>query len=124
MLARLASLRMKLLVAMLVAAGAGLVGSYLLISGLTRSSERTADHAKALRTARAIAREVAAGATKSDLMAIQHVLPDDQIAVFRHSRQVYKGPPNPRPLELTVTASFPGGYVVLHDHASSARAVP
>ena len=120
MVARLASLRVKLLVAMVAAGCVGLAGSYVLISRLERADERSADRQKALVTAQAIAREVAAGATSADLASMQKVLLNDRIRVLRGGRQVYEGPPNPRPVELTVTAPYPGGEVVLIDHTSTA----
>ena len=119
MVGRLASLRVKLLVAMLVAGGVGLIGSYLLISRLERADERAADRQEALLAARAIAREVAGGATRDDLASMQKVMLNDRIRVVRGRKLVYDGPPNLRPVELTVTAPYPGGKVVLIDHASS-----
>ena len=120
MLTRLASLRVKLLAAMVVAAGAGLAGSYALVSSLAHSDELTADRAQALRTAGAVAREAAAGARPETFAAMQAVIPDERITVNRGGAVVYRAPPSPRPLELTVTVPFPGGQVVLHDHVSSA----
>jgi signal transduction histidine kinase len=38
----------------------------------------------------------------------------------RGRKLVYEGPPNPRAVELTVTAPYPGGKVVLIDHTSTA----
>ncbi|HST15910.1 MAG TPA: HAMP domain-containing sensor histidine kinase [Gaiellaceae bacterium] len=116
---RLASLRVKLLVAMVVAGCAGLAGSYLLVSRLERSDERSADRHKALMTARVIAREAADGATPADLGAMQKVMLNDRIRVLRGGKEVYEGPPNPREVELTVTAPYPGGKVVLFDHTSN-----
>lgn len=120
MIGRLASLRVKLLVAMAVAGCAGLTGSYLLVSRLERADERSADRQKALMTARAIAREAAGGATPAALGSMQKVMLNDRIRVLRGGEVVYEGPPNPRALELTVTAPYPGGKVVLFDHASTA----
>jgi signal transduction histidine kinase len=119
MIGRLASLRVKLLVAMVAAGFAGLIGSYLLISRLERADERSADRQKALTTARAIAREAAGGATPADLGSMQKVLLNDRIRVLRGRKVVYEGPPNPRAVELTVTAPYPGGKVVLIDHTST-----
>jgi signal transduction histidine kinase len=120
MIGRLASLRAKLLVAMVVAGCAGLAGSYLLVSRLERADERSADRQKALMTARAIAREAARGATPADLRSMQKVVLNDRIRVLRGGKVVYEAPPNPRALELTVTAPYPGGKVVLFDHTSTA----
>lgn len=120
MLRRLASLRVRLLAAMVVAACAGLAGSYALVSNLAHSDELTADRAQALRTARAIAGRAAAGATPQAFAAMQAVIPDDRITVIRGGKAVYRAPPSPRPLELTVTVAFPGGRVMLRDHVSSA----
>ena len=119
MVGRLASLRVKLLVAMVVAGGVGLGGSYLLISRLERADERSADRQKALLTARVIAREAASGATRNDFNSMQKVLLNDRIHVLRGRKHVYDGPPNPRPVELTVTAPYSGGKVILADHTSS-----
>ncbi len=119
MVGRLASLRVKLLAAMLVAGCVGLIGSYLVISRLERVDERSADRQKAFVTARTIAHEVAGGATPAELAAMQKVLLNDRILILRGGKQVYEGPPNPRPVELTVTASYLGGKVVLIDHAST-----
>ena len=118
MLARLASLRVKLLFAMVIAACAGLAGSYAIVSGLKHSDERTTDRNKALQTARAVANQ-AARLEADDFESIQRTLPNDQIVVRRNGQTVYTGPKNPRPLELTVTVPFSGGTVVLNDHESN-----
>lgn len=118
MLARLASLRIKLLAAMVVAACGGLAGSYVLLSGLKHSDERAADRQKARQTAQAIGSQ-AAGLERDDFKSIQEILHNDRIVVRRNGRTIYAGPRIDRPLELTVTTPFPGGSVVLSDHESS-----
>lgn len=122
MLARLASLRVKLLLAMVAAACAGLAGSYLIVSGLKSSNEHSTDRQKAHQTATAIAAE-AAGLEADDFQSIQSVMPNDQLIVRRHGRVVFAGRANSEPLEVSVTVPFEGGSVVLHDHESTVKAM-
>ena len=117
MLARLLSLRVRLLAAMLVVACAGLAGSYLLIASLRRTNELATDREHATQVAQVIA-ATAAHATPAELAAEQRRLPNERVEVFRGGRRVYAGPLNPRELEVTVQAGFPGGRVVVEDHTS------
>lgn len=119
MLARLASLRARLLTAMIVAGCAGLLGAYLVESHLRRSDEFAADRQNALSIAHSVARAAAAGATAADLAAIQDVLADQTIVVVRGGSTIYRGPARRRPVELTITVPFPGGRVVSRDYESS-----
>jgi len=122
MLARLASFRLRLLASMVIVGIAGLVGAYVLVSAINHADENSADRAKALIVAQRVGLVVQSGAERDDLAAIQQTLPDDRILVYRGGALIYGGPLRPRPLELTVTAPYPGGRVVLEDHESRIRA--
>jgi histidine kinase len=125
MLARLASLRLWMLVTTVGAAIIGLTAAYFAIGHLQNAQERVADRAKALRTARAIAAQAAAGAGPGRLQALQAVLPNDQIVVTRHGHVLFRGPALPgRDLEGTARAAFPGGWATVRDHTSPERASP
>jgi two-component system sensor histidine kinase SaeS len=116
---KLASLRLRLLGAMVLSAGLGLVGAALLYSQVERSNERTADRANALREARAVAREVRRGAGAATLGALQALLPNDQISVERDGQVLFRGPARTgRELETEVQAAVPRGRVRLADYAS------
>lgn len=123
MLVRLASLRFWLLAATVGAAVIGLAAAYFAIGHLQTAQERAADQAKALRTAKAIAAEVAAGGGSGRLQALQAVLPNDQIIVSRNGHVLFAGPALPgRELEGTASAAYPGGRVTVRDHTSAERA--
>ena len=125
MLARLASLRLWLLAATVGAAIIGLAGAYFAIGHLQTAHERAADQAKALKTAKAIAAEAAAGAGPGRLQALQAVLPNDQIIVTRHGHVLFTGPAlRSRELEGTASAAYPGGKVTVRDHTSAERSSP
>ena len=101
MLARLASLRLWLLLAMTVSAAVGLGAAAVLFGYVQSSHEHAADAAKALKEARAIADQVQAGADAARLAAVQAVLVNDQITVIRGERTIFRGPVRPgRELEL------------------------
>lgn len=119
MLARLASLRVRLLVAMLVTACVGLTGAYVLVAGVDRRNELASDRRKAESTARSLA-AIAATRTWRELEVAQAVLPNDRLLVYRGGRLVFAGPRIVRDLELTVTVPFAGGRVVLEDHETPA----
>ena len=121
MLARLASLRVRLLAAMLLTACVGLAGAYLLVAGIDRSRELAADRRKAQEVAGSVARLAATG-TRQQLQVAQAVLPNDRLLVYRAGRLVFAGPSIERDLELTVTAPFAGGRVVLEDHEAPVSA--
>lgn len=117
MIERLKSLRVWLLVAMLATAAVTLVGGNFIFDRLNAASERAADQAKALATANAIAARVHGGAGTAELQALQRVLPTDQIVVVKDGTTIFTGPSmTSLPLELTVTAPFPGGKVSVRDH--------
>ncbi len=117
MLSRLASLRVWLLAAMLATAILTLVAGNFISDHLYAASEEAADRAKAVATARAVATQIRAGADAEDLLALQRVLPNDQIIVTRNGKTVFSGPDlSSLPLELTVTAPLPDGRVELRDH--------
>jgi signal transduction histidine kinase len=118
-LARLTSLRLRLLVAMLASGAVGLGVATLLFRGVEHAHERRADAAKAKREARAIAAQLAAGAGMGRLAALQAVLIDDRITVIRDGRTVFRGPPRRgRELELRERARFPGGVVQIADYSA------
>ncbi len=121
MVARLVSLRMWLLIAMVVSAAAGLAGAAFLFRQVENSHEASDDRAKALQEARAIARRLDAGGTISSVAAAQQVLVNDRIIVERGGRVVFRGPPRPgRELECQVRAPFNGGVVHLLDYTGGA----
>lgn len=121
MLERLTSLRVWVLVAMLATAVATITAGNALIGRLSATSERAADQAKVLATARAVASQVQSGADVAQLRALQRVLVNDQIVVIRHGTTIFAGPPlASRTLEVTVSAPMPGGQVILRNHYTPA----
>jgi signal transduction histidine kinase len=118
-LARLASLRLWLLVAMIASAVVGLVVAALLFPQVQASHEHVADAAKARSEARTIAAQVQAGAGRRELTALQRVLVNDRITVVRDGRTIFDGPVRRgRELELQEQARFPGGVVRITDYSS------
>ena len=114
---RLRSLRVWLVVAMLTTAVVTILVGNFVIDRLNASSEWTADRAKGLITARAIATRVREGAGTRELQALQQALPNDQIVVIRNGAVLFSGPPKASlPLEVTVSTPIPGGKVILRDH--------
>jgi two-component system sensor histidine kinase BaeS len=120
MLARLLSLRLWLLAAMIISAGVGLTAAAVLYGQVEHSHEYSADQAKALAEARTVARQVQAGADRDDLAALQLLLSNDQLTVERAGRVIFRGPKPGSQLELRAQAPFPGGVVRLADHSSPA----
>ena len=117
MLARVASLRLWLLVAMVTSSIVGLAGAILVISKIDGPSERSADTAKALREARAVAAQVQAGAGVAQLAALQDVLINDRLTVRRGAATVFEGPARTgRRFELRVRVPFSGGVVEVADY--------
>jgi signal transduction histidine kinase len=117
MLARVTSLRLWLLVAMVTSSIVGLGGAFLVGSKIDRSSEQSADTAKALREARTIAAQVQAGAGVTRLAALQDVLVDDRLTVRRGGATVFEGPARTgHRFELRVRVPFTGGIVELADY--------
>jgi signal transduction histidine kinase len=120
MLARLTSLRLWLVVAMLSAALVGLAGAYLSYGRIQASQERASDRAKDSRTAAAIAAQAAAGADRARFSAMQAALPYDQLIVIRDGKRQFAGPPPVGgELELSLTVPFRGGRVILRDYESA-----
>ncbi len=121
MLARLASLRLWLLVAMIASAVVGLVAASLLFPQVQASHEHAADAAKARSEARVIAAQVSDGADMEDLTALQALLDNDQVTVVRGGKTIFRGPSRPgRELELREQVRFPGGFVKIADYSSPA----
>lgn len=119
MLARAPSLRFWLLVAMIVTSLAGLGGAVLLFNHVESGSEQASDTADAHQRARAVAAQAEAGADRARLGALQALLPNDRITVYRGGRVIFRGPPLPgRELELQVEVPFSGGLVRLADYTS------
>lgn len=113
MLARLRSIRLRLLVAMLVAAVAGLAGAYFVIGRIEHREELSIIRADAAQAARAVAAEAAAGAGRDRFGLEQALLGDDQLLVFRNGREVFAGPARASDLTAAATSRFPGGRVVV-----------
>lgn len=125
MFARLTSLRFWLVLAMLSAALVGLTGAYVSYGRIQSSQERASDRAKDERIAAAIAAQAAAGADRGQLIAVQEALPYNQLIIIRNGRTSFTGPPLPdHELELSVTAPFNGGRVILRDYESPKRDAP
>ncbi|HZO79552.1 MAG TPA: HAMP domain-containing sensor histidine kinase [Solirubrobacteraceae bacterium] len=118
MLARLASLRMWLLVAMVASAAAGLGGAAVLFSQLEHSHERSDDMTKALEEAHSIAAQIRGGSDANDLAGLQSLLVNDRIVVVRGGRTIFSGPARRgRQFELQASAPFPGGVVHVLDYS-------
>jgi signal transduction histidine kinase len=116
MAARLRSIRLRLLVAMVVTAGAGLVGAYFVIGTIEHEEEQAVIRDAAAREARAIAREAAAGADAESYRRDQALLGDDQVLVFQDGRRVFAGPARRSELTATASSNFAGGRVVVVAH--------
>ena len=124
MLARMTSLRLWLLVAMVAISIVGLAGAFVVQSRFGHDDERS-DFAQALREARAIAAQVQAGAGVTRLAVLQDVLVDDRVTVRRGGATVFEGPARTgRRFELRVRAPFPGGVVQLADYSSPSPSTP
>ncbi|MGH3600789.1 MAG: ATP-binding protein [Pseudonocardiaceae bacterium] len=117
MLARLLSLRLWLLVAMIASAGVGLGAAAVLYAHVEHSHEHSADRAKALTEASAVGHQVRGGADHDDLAALQGLLSSDQLTVERHGRVIFRGPQPHGQLELRAQAPFPGGVVRIADYS-------
>lgn len=119
MLTRAPSLRFWLLVAMIGSAVIGLGAAVLLFDHVQTSHEHAADAAKARQEARTIAAQVQGGADQARLAALQQLLSNDQITVYRDGRIFFQGPPRTgREFELNAEARFSRGVVRIADHAS------
>ncbi len=119
MFTRAPSLRYWLLVAMIASAVIGLGAAALLFNHVQSSHEHAADAAKARQEVRTIAAQVQAGADNARLNALQALLANDQITVYRAGRVVFQGPSRTgREFELQAEARFPGGLVNIADYAS------
>lgn len=116
---RAPSLRFWLLAAMIASAAIGLGAAVVLFNHVQNANERTADAAKARQEARTIAAEVRAGARNARLSALQELLVNDQITVYRGGRAIFRGrKPLGREFELQVESRFPGGVVRIADYSS------
>ncbi len=119
MVARLVSLRLWLLVAMVSSATVGLGGAFLLYRHVERSNSQAEDAAKARQEARVIAAQVQAGAGTVRLAALQDLLANDQLTVRRMGHTIFRGPPQAgRQFELRARAPFTGGVVQIADYSS------
>jgi signal transduction histidine kinase len=117
MLARLASLRLWLLIAMVVSAAAGLVGAAFLFTQVENAHHDAGDRAQARQEAKTIAAEVQRGANMARVAAMQAVLVNDQIIVERGGRAIFHGPSRTgHRFELQVSAPFHGGVVRVRDY--------
>jgi signal transduction histidine kinase len=116
MAARLRSIRLRLLVAMVVTAGAGLVGAYFAIGAIEHAEEEELIRQKATEVARAVARDAAGGAGPERFRLVQSVIGDDQLLVYSKGRRVFAGPVRKTDLTATATSRFPGGRVTVVAH--------
>ena len=113
------------MVTMIAAGIVGLAGAYASFGKIQSAHERDADSRKAQRQAAAIARQAGAGADHARFAALQAVLPNNQIVVTRSGRRVFAGPAiRSRELEVTASASFAGGRVIVRDYESPATGQP
>lgn len=117
-----ASLRVWLLAAMVVSAVIGLGGASVIYGRIERAHERSSDRAKALGEARAVARQVRAGAGPREIAALQSLLASDQLTVVRHGRVIFRGARPAGQFELRVRVTFPAGAVTLADYSSASSA--
>lgn len=125
MLARLASLRLRLLGALLATAAVGLACAYLAIGQILNSNESASDRRQARRTAQTIAARVRAGANPQFLPIAQAVLHDVQLIVVRNGRTVFAGRAlRGVPLETTVSEPVPGGRVMVRKYELSPPSEP
>ncbi len=121
MVARLVSLRMWLLVAMVVSAAAGLAGAAFLFQSVENSHSAAEDRQKASEEAHSIARQIQGGADRDDLLALQALLQHDQVTVMRDGRVYFQGHKHPgREIELRAKARFTGGFVQVTDYSGPA----
>ncbi|MEO6857138.1 MAG: HAMP domain-containing sensor histidine kinase [Solirubrobacteraceae bacterium] len=105
---------------MIASAVIGLGAAVLLFNHVQGAHERAADAAKARQEARTIAAQAQAGADTARLSALQELLANDRITVYRARRIVFQGPARTgREFELQVEAPFPGGLVRIADYASA-----
>src|SRR5579884_2337504 len=107
------------MVAMIASAVIGLGAAVVLFNHVQSSHEHAADAAKARQEARTIAAQVNDGADAAGLNALQDLLTNDRITVYRAGRVAFQGPARTgREFELQVEAPFPGGLVKIADYAS------
>jgi signal transduction histidine kinase len=119
MFTRAPSLRFWLLVAMIASAAVGLGAAVVLFNHVQTSHEHAADAAKARQEARMIAAQVEAGADTARLNALQDLLANDRITVYRAGDVVFQGPARTgREFELLADARFSNGLVRIADYAS------
>jgi len=124
MLARLASLRVWLVMSMTLAALSGLAVARFVLGDLGTSTGQTEDLHKAHVVAAAVVAQSGGPQAIAHLRTLQSVLPNDEILVYRHGRLVFAGGRRGSgDLELVVRHPFSGGLVVLRDY-SSPTAVP
>ncbi len=125
MLARLTSLRFWLVAAMLGAALVGLAGAYASYGRIEASREHAADLSRDKDIAAAVAEQAAADAGSARFAAVQAVLPYDRLTVIRAGKTEFEGSAlRGGEVELTVTAPFRGGLVILHDYESPKPSAP
>jgi signal transduction histidine kinase len=104
---------------MLASAAIGLAGAALLYRHAEKSHEQATDRAETQQEARTIARQIQAGADRTDLAALQDLLVDDQLTVQRGGRIVFAGRLLAgHDVELRAQATFPGGVVRIVDYSS------
>lgn len=119
MLARLASLRLWLLAAMIVSAAAGLAAAAALFKQVEHAHEQADARTENRQEARAIAAQVEAGAGRARLAALQSVMGDDRMVVMRDGHTIFQGPlPPGAKMESSVQVSIPGGVVRVGDSSS------
>ncbi len=118
MLTRAPSLRYWLLVAMIASAVVGLGAATLLFNHVQNANARASDESKARQEARTIGAQVQAGADAARLRALQQLLPNDRVTVYRAGHVVFQGPARTgREFELQVEVPFPGGLVRIADYS-------
>jgi len=118
MIARLRSIRLRLLLAMVATAAAGLAGAYVAIGKIEHAEELSMIRNDATQAARAVAAEAAAGAGRKRFGLDQALLGNDQLLVFQDGRRIFAGPARASELTATASARFPGGRAVVVAHAN------
>ncbi len=119
---RLRSLRLRILLAMIGTAAAGLAGAYFAIGALEHAEERSIVRQEALEAATAVAAHGRAGLRR--FRADQAVLGNDQLLVYRDGRKVFAGPPASGDLKAGAERRFAGGRVVVIAAADESKYVP
>lgn len=118
MVARLASLRSRLLLAMVATALIGLAAAQFAIVSVEQNGHAAKDRREAASLARAVAHAAERGAGPQQLASFAELFPGDDIVVARGGRVAYSSRSSAAgEVEVTRTARFRGGLVTVRDRA-------